>query len=153
MVGDSLMARYAEVISNIVERIIIAELNELPATTGFWDDVSNKLCNVGWIEAGGTYTAPVPVPTTRFVLDRAEWVYTWTPSELRSLKKAAAGDLSPAPVPDAVSEKIDQLIMAIQLTNSFDVQSDKAYQFYDYLVQEGFITQARADELQAGITE
>lgn len=107
---------------------------------------------IGWSYDGSVFTPPVvPDPAPRTLLTQAEWIESWTAAEWRQLKRAASGALSPSPVPDNVSNKLDQLLDSIRLTNSFDVQSEKANQFYGYLVAQGFITQARADELQSGI--
>lgn len=118
-----------------------------------WVDLSVHYGGIGWLWDGSTLSAPPHVAQYRTLLTQSEWIQSWTESEWRTLKKAARGDLSPTPVPDGVSERLDHLFDSIRLTNSFDVKSDAADQFYQYLQDQGFIDQARRDELQQGILE
>ena len=139
------MARQAEVISNIVERIILAETNELPATIGFWDDVTAKLCNVGWIESAGTYTAPPP--DYRTILSGTEWTEAFTDQEWKWLKTQRAIDDNPG-------RRLDQMMDAIRWTNSIDVASSNIDEFYTWMLNQGIPGgQARIDVLREGIPE
>ena len=142
------MARYAEVSTGIVTTIIIAE-REDDKGPGSWLDVTEMTCAIGDTYDGGVFISP-PVPK-KTILTQQEFVEIWTADEWRQLKRAAAGDLSPSPVSENISARLDQLFDAIRLTDSFDVAGDTADQFFGYLVTQGFITQARADELQAGL--
>jgi len=104
----------------------------------------------GWLFDGTDYTAPPAPPSEyRTTLSALEWVETWTADEWRTLKRAAAGQI-PA-VPEDVEKRLDQLLDAIKLTGSFDVQSPAAVVFYDYLESQNFIDAARKAELQQGV--
>ena len=119
---------------------------------------------IGWVWDGATLSpAPAPAPVTRYLLDLGEWTATWTEDEWENLQGAAyergytvdwpGHPLDGNTVPKGTQRRLRQLFDAIKLTNSFDVRSDKADQFYNYLESVSFIDAARKDELQAGVTE
>tara|TARA_R110000787_G_scaffold44030_5_gene107842 strand:- start:145 stop:561 length:417 start_codon:yes stop_codon:yes gene_type:complete len=85
-------------------------------------------------------------PTIRKQLSGTEWVETWTDNEWGSLKTLRGADSN-------IGRKLDKLMDAIQITNSVDLEANRVVRFYDFLVLRGWVTQARADELQAGIQE
>ena len=148
------MSEFAKIENGAVVQVIIAEPLDIGSIPGEWVDVTNIAgVGIGWAYSGSTFSPPVVVPTYRTLLTQSEWASTWTPAEWRQLKRAASGALSPSPVSNNVSERLDQLLDSIRLTNAFDVAGATADQFYAYLVAQGFITQARADVLQAGVLE
>jgi len=142
------MAEYAEVENGVAVNVIIAEPEFIAEQPGTWVDITNEAgVGIGWQWDGTTWTEPAPpAPVTRYVLTGLEWVQTWTEDEWRSLKTLAQQDTTPG-------RRLDQLLDAIKLTNSVDLESGTMQQFYSYIVAQGWITQARADELQAGIQE
>jgi len=128
--------------------VIIAEQDFIDTMPGTWVDITGEAgVGIGWQWNGTTWRAPEPPPTVyRKILSGLEWVETFTADEWRSLKSLSQQDTTPG-------RRLDQLLDAIKLTNSVDIASPKMQQFYSYLVNQGWITQARADELQTGIQE
>ena len=136
-----------------------------------WINVSIEGGWIGWTWDGADTFPPVPPPpVTRYILDLAEWTESWTQDEWENLQGAAyergyvvdwpghpLDGVSPS---QGVQRKLRQLfadetrrILRYKLTNSFDVRSEKADQFYGYLESVSFIDSARRTELQAGVTE
>ena len=157
------MANWIEVVSDECIGVIVAAYDPTGAhpTDGEWLPQPYGV-GVGWTRVGTVWTGPnsetqpvepVPVPVYRKLLTGWEWVDTWTDAEWRQLKRAASGDLSPSPISDNVSQKLDQLMDAIRWTASVNLEAQKMKSFYAYLASQGFITQARADELQEGIID
>jgi len=156
------MSNWIEVVSDTVINVVVSKGTPSAPTAGEYLPQPYGV-GIGWTRSGGVWTGPAgeaqpvepppPGPQYRKLLTGWEWVATWTDSEWRQLKRAASGDLSPTPITDNVSQKLDQLLDAIRWTDSVNLEAQKMKSFYDYLVSQGFITQARADELQEGILE
>lgn len=92
---------------------------------------------------------PEPPPATpkyRKVLSATEWVETWSSDEWRQLKTAAQGTT-------AVAKRLDQLLDAVKLTGSFNLESQMATNFYNFLETNGYITPQRRAVLTQGILE
>ena len=136
--------RQAKIENGVVTQVIRATNEEALVLGGEWIDVTGTAVSIKDLYDGNVFSPAPYVPRYRTLLTAEEFVDSWSSAEWRSLKNLAAGTGN-------VAEKLDQLLDAIKLTNSFDVNGTKAGQFYGYLVTQAFITQARADELQLGI--
>ena len=136
------MGRYAKIESGIVTNVIIAEAIDIGGIPGQWIDVTNIIAAPGYSYSGGVFTAPAPV--YRKLLSGIEWIETWTDQEWRTLKNAATQD-------NAVGRTLDKFLDAIRITNSLDLNSTRATQFYNYLEASGFITAQRKAELTQGV--
>jgi len=138
------MALYGLIENGICVNIV--ESDTAPDTGETWVEATGG-AGIGWQWDGTTWSEPAPPPTVyRKLLTGLEWVETFTADEWHSLKSFSQQDTTPG-------RRLDQLLDAIKLTNSIDISSPKMQQFYAYLVNQGWITQARADELQTGISE
>ena len=155
------MGTYALLVGNVAISILDAS-PEVATEIGLI--LANPPVAKGWIWNGSAWLAPDPVPVLpRYILELSEWVDSWTEAEWENLQGAAfergyaldwpGHPLDGVTAPQNVQRRLRQLFDAIKLTNSFDVQSEKAYQFYDYLTSKNFTTAARQVELQAGVIE
>ncbi len=82
--------------------------------------------------------------TVRKLLTPEEWRYTWTPEEWRALKTMRAKE-------SGTGKKLDHLLDAIDVTGSVNLRAPRMIAFYEFIVESRWVTQERADELQAGI--
>lgn len=139
------MSRYALAEGGIVTNVAAGYVEGWNNVTDVL--VGGKRVSVGWTFDGANYAPPapiVPAVTYRKVLTGIEWVETWTADEWRSLKTASQGTT-------AIAKRLDQMMDAIRLTGSFNLESATATAFYDFLQANGYITAQRRAELTQGV--
>ena len=160
------MLRFALVENSIVVGVTPCESVEIIQTfTGTWIDVTPQPeIGIGWIHLGGNNfeAPPEPAPVYRQDMTIAEWTATFTPSEWEQSENAAYVPgfvLDGAAVSDAVRQEWRQYLDVIKANIPGPGQGQRAVNvlqppvdnYYTFLVAQGFITEARKDELQAGI--
>lgn len=124
-------------IQETAESVNSPKLILIPSFDGSY--LSKRWTGIAW--ESKTY-----VPQYRKTLTALEWVETWTADEWRSLKDTAQGT-------STVAKRLDQLLDAIRLTGSFNLDSNTANTFYGFLESNGYITAQRRAELTQGILE
>lgn len=135
------MARYAEIIGSDVTRVIIADGNDLPETTGRWEDVTSKAVNRGATARGdGTFTPRPRAVSRRLRMSVSEWIQLFTAGEWQLLKTERATNI-----------ELDQIMDAIVPMSELDIES--AFMDSFYAIMDTLVTPARAIALRAGLEE
>lgn len=119
---------------------------------------------VGWLYISDTdFEPPAPVQTYRYDLTIAQWTETFTPAEWEESENAAYVPgfvLDGAVVSDAVRQEWRQYLDVIKSNipgpgedqQAVNVLQPPIDNYYNFLVNVFFITEARKAELQEGIS-
>ena len=154
------MINYAKIEESKVKGIFIFETETIFAEDlgTFVDVTSRPEVQVGWAYDAetDTFTFVEVEPEKRLYLSQAEWIATFTPSEW---EEAQNGSQIPGFVINGteVTKEIRQQwrmdIDMILVGQTVDLQSKVVNDYYAFLVQNGYITEERKNELQEGILD
>ena len=154
------MINYAKIEESEVEGIYIFETETIIAEDlgTFVDVTSRPEVQVGWAYDAetDTFTFVEVEPEKRLYLSQAEWIGTFTPSEW---EESQNGSQIPGFVINGteVTKEIRQQwrmdIDMILVGQTVDLQSKVVNDYYAFLVQNGYITEERKNELLEGILD
>jgi len=159
------MLTFAKIDAGRVEGIY--EMSTVPLSTdGLGEFVDISLLpdvKVGWIyTSDDNFEEPQIIETFRYDMTIAEWTATFTPAEWEHSENAAYQPgfvLDGVVVSDAVRQEWRQYLDVIKSNipgpgagqRAVDVLQPPLDNYYTFLVEQGFITEPRKAELQAGI--
>ena len=152
------MINYAKIEESEVTGIYIFETETIIAEDlgTFVDITSRPEVACGWVYDAETDTFVAGDPKKRLDLSLAEWIATFTPSEW---EEAQNGSQIPGFVINGteVTKEIRQQwrvdIDMILVGQTVDLQSKVVNDYYTFLVQNGYITEERKNELLEGILD
>lgn len=146
------MSTYAMLVKNVVDSVIVAEktfcehLVQTTPCTGYVE-INNQCVSPGDIHlGGGLFESPAPVVVERTVISRDEFFGRLTDDEYGGLIQLSRRD-------DAVGTKVSGFLRWLEILGAVDLASDRVVTGFQWLVDQGYLTTERRDEILAPIEE
>ena len=158
------MINYAKIEESLVQGIYIFETETIIAEDlgTFVDVTSRPEVQVGWAYDAetDTFTFVEVEPEKRLYLSQAEWIGTFTPTEWEDSQNGSVVKgyiINEEEVTDSVRQQwrqyLDVISSVISETKVVDLQSKVVNDYYTFLVENGYITEERKNELLEGILD
>lgn len=144
------MANYALLVKNVVDNVIVADstvlLDKMVSNreiTSYINVTGMAVCPGDIHLGGGVFESPTAVP--RALLTKEEFFSRLTDEEYGGLIILSRRD-------DAVGVRISGFLRWLEILGALDVTEERIVAGFQWLVDQGYLTSERRDEILASVT-